>query len=39
MKCNHFKIDKGDEEGLKFQALVRLDPGLPYLYFPKVVYD
>jgi hypothetical protein len=38
INCNHFNIDKGDD-GLKFKALIRLDSGLPYLYFPKIVYD
>lgn len=38
IKANFFKLDK-DDDGIKFDALIRLDPGLPYLYVPKAIYD
>jgi hypothetical protein len=37
IRCNLFKFDK-DDEGLKLSSLLRIDPGLPYLYFPDTVY-
>jgi len=38
IKANFFKLDKADD-GIEFDAYIRLDPGLPYLYVPKAIYD
>jgi len=38
IKASFFKLDKEDD-GLDFDAFIRLDPGLPYLYVPKAIYD
>lgn len=38
LNSNHLKLDKNDD-GLKIDNLIRLEPGLPYLYLPKTVYD
>lgn len=37
IRANLFKFDK-DDEGLKLSSLIRIDPGLPYLYFPDAIY-
>jgi hypothetical protein len=38
LKANRFKLGKSDDDAIKFDAIVRIDPGLPYLYLPASLY-